>query len=189
VAVTTWWTMPRTRSTAGVLAPAHTASTKSRPGQLARGPVPLRAPTWPHLHRQPGRLEPPEQGPTCGVQRRCIFERTFGLCLHLRMAELRRVSGALLQVAGLTRQGQVADAVAATSGPGHDMLDLQGHTSLVAGGAAPLPLFQQELPPPRRRNVNPRLLMEPTALRPSLEAGTLQAFVATASESPSPWRG
>jgi hypothetical protein len=59
------------------------------------------------------------------------------------MAELCSISGALLNVACLARQRQIADAVAAAARAWGQVLDLQRHVFGVAIRAAPPPLFQQ----------------------------------------------
>jgi hypothetical protein len=82
--------------------------------------------------------------------------------LHLGMAKYSRVSGTLLQVAGLTRQGQIADALAATSRPGAQGARpagarLTGGSTRSAAPTAPAgPAAPRSPPPALRRRLSKR---------------------------------
>src|SRR5438876_4352996 len=89
--------------------------------------------------------------PSCCVDSRRIFERS--LCLGentlehfwLRSQKLLDIPCAFSNIAGFTRDGQVAHAIGSALASGMNMLNLERHVFFCTVGAFALPLFQQVL--------------------------------------------
>src|SRR5260221_8018799 len=116
-----------------------------RLGQPPARPVPLGAPAGAHFYRQLYRPQPAIERPAGGVDGGGIAQGPLGLRLHLWVPELLGSHGALVLVARLTGQREIACPVGAVACLGHDVLNLQRHARGVAVRATPPPLLQQVL--------------------------------------------
>ena len=106
---------PSTPRCSGVLAPTHAASSQCVLGRPRVVRLNFVRPPEPALDRQAGRLEPAEQLPARGVDRRGVLERPLGLrqdrspaAPGLRLQEDLDRAVALAGVARLARQGEIA---------------------------------------------------------------------------------
>src|SRR5436305_4396799 len=117
--------------------------------QASLGAVELREPARPTLKWQAQGLEVLIECPSRGIDGGGIFEWSLRLCqntlghLWFLLQEHGQLLRPLGDVAFLTGQGEIADAVAPPIGSRNDMLDLQRNLLLAAIGAGACPLLKQ----------------------------------------------